>query len=164
MNYQPRRKKAVPTTIAGVLALLIGTAVTYWKKSSNPAPDRSPPRVSAPANPTPTVQNTSQSPRTNSKIGWTSRASLDSHFRKHGAEMGIADINDYLKRAQALRDTPTGGPVSEIVRTDGVITRFNRLSGEFIAVNPDQTIRTFFKPADGYSYFKRQAERERDDD
>ena len=42
---------------------------------------------------------------------------------------------------------------------DGVVTRFDRQTGAFIAYNPNGVIRTFFKPNDGERYYRRQAER-----
>ena len=50
--------------------------------------------------------------------------------------------------------------VLEIRRQDGVVSRFDRSTGSFIAVNADGTIRTFFRPKDGERYFRRQATRE----
>jgi pyocin large subunit-like protein len=76
---------------------------------------------------------------------------------KHGAEFGHITQDEYLALAQALRDKPAGGPVLEIVRGDGVRTRFDRETGHFGAYNPDRTIRTFFIPNDGERYFERQA-------
>lgn len=92
-------------------------------------------------------------------VGFTSARHLDEHYEKHGAEFGKITKQEYLTMAQALRDAPVGGPVLEAVRKDGVITRFDKESGAFIAVNRDRTIRTFFKPNDGERYFHRQAER-----
>jgi pyocin large subunit-like protein len=122
-------------------------------------------------------------------IGFKSRARLESHFEKHGADLGAASAAAYLALAQALRDAPipTGSPsstrsttsthsqispkttaaasspisldVREIVRADGVITRFDARSGAFLAFDTDGTIRTFFKPSDGAQYFERQARR-----
>ncbi len=65
----------------------------------------------------------------------------------------------YLGAAQLLRDAPLGGNVLEVQRRDGVMTRFDRGSGAFLAANRDGTIRTFFKPNDGERYFRRQASR-----
>jgi len=45
------------------------------------------------------------------------------------------------------------------VRADGVITRFDRKTGAFLAFNPDLIIRTYFKPNDGERYFRRQSKR-----
>ena len=91
--------------------------------------------------------------------GFRSRKQFEEHFAKHGREFGNITPEQYLHLAQELRDAPSGGPILEIVKPDGVITRFDRRSGAFGAYNPDRTIRTFFKPNDGERYFKRQANR-----
>lgn len=98
--------------------------------------------------------------KTSSSVGFTSPRSLDDHFEKHGAEFGSISKAQYLALAKALRDVAPGGPVLEAVRKDGVITRFDKDSGAFIAFNPDRTIRTFFRPNDGERYFRRQAARD----
>lgn len=92
-------------------------------------------------------------------IGFASRQKTIDHYRKHGREFGSITMEQYVRKAQGLRDRPAGGPVLESVRSDGVVTRFDRGSGDFIAVNPDGTIRTFFRPADGEAYFQRQLRR-----
>jgi pyocin large subunit-like protein len=66
---------------------------------------------------------------------------------------------EYLRLAQSLRDRAAGGDVLEAVRGCGVVTRFDRASGAFLAFDPDGTIRTFFKPYDGERYFRRQLSR-----
>jgi len=96
----------------------------------------------------------------NADVGFRSRAALDDHFQKHGGEFGGLDRAGYLLRAQALRDRPVGQSVFQKVRGDGVVTRFDTASGEFIAFDADLTIRTFFKPEDGWRYFERQASRD----
>lgn len=92
-------------------------------------------------------------------IGFRSGDRLAEHFAKHGAEFGRITKEEYLRAAQELRDRPAGGSVLEIVRDDGTVSRFDRESGAFLAFNRDRTIRTFFKPNDGESYFRRQAQR-----
>ena len=91
--------------------------------------------------------------------GFRSRRLFEEHFAKHGSEFGHVTPEQYLQLAQDLRDAPRGGPILEIAKSDGVITRFDRRSGAFGAYNPDRTIRTFFKPNDGERYFHRQASR-----
>jgi pyocin large subunit-like protein len=88
----------------------------------------------------------------------TSR-NLQEHYRKHGHEFGRITISQYLSFAQEFRDLPAGGNILEARRPDGVITRFDRRKGWFLACDPDKTIRTFFIPAAGESYFRRQARR-----
>ncbi len=68
-------------------------------------------------------------------------------------------MNEYLRRAQMLRDAPVGDGVLEVRRPDGTRSRFDRATGAFIAFDGDGTIRTFFRPNDGEAYFRRQARR-----
>ena len=92
-------------------------------------------------------------------VGFRSRAQLNEHFQKHGAEFGRITQAEYLRQAQLLRDAPVDSNIEEIRRDDGTISRFDRSSGAFLAFNRDGTIRTFFKPNDGEAYFRRQASR-----
>lgn len=94
------------------------------------------------------------------RIGFRTQAALDDHFEKHGQEFGSITKAEYLRRAQVLRDAAVAGAVLELRRADGVVSRFDRKTGAFLAFNPDLTIRTFFRPNDGEAYFRRQAERE----
>ncbi len=95
--------------------------------------------------------------------GFRSRKQFEEHYAKHGREFGNISQEEYLHRAQALRDAPVGGPILEAVKAGGVITRFDRRTGAFGAYNPDRTIRTFFIPNNGERYFHRQATRPEDD-
>jgi pyocin large subunit-like protein len=96
---------------------------------------------------------------TRPNVGFRSRAQFNEHFQKHGAEFGRVTQQEYLRAAQTLRDAQVGGAIKELRRADGTVSRFDRASGAFIAVNADGTIRTFFKPNDGEAYFRRQASR-----
>ena len=89
--------------------------------------------------------------------GFRSRRQFEEHYAKHGREFGNISRQEYLERAQALRDAPAGGPVLEAVTPEGIVSRFDRRSGGFGAYNPDRTIRTFFIPNAGERYFHRQA-------
>ena len=92
-------------------------------------------------------------------VGFRTAALLDQHFAKHGREFGPIDRAAYLRIAIELRDRPKGGKILEIVRQDGVITRFDRSTGAFLAFQRDGTIRTLFRPRQGETYFQRQAQR-----
>ncbi len=98
-------------------------------------------------------------PVTHPEIGFRDPSHLAEHFQKHGAEFGGIGANEYLRAAQTLRDRPAGGDVLESVRADGVVTRFDRASGAFLAFDRDLVIRTFFRPNDGERYFQRQLRR-----
>jgi pyocin large subunit-like protein len=92
--------------------------------------------------------------------GFRSKHQLDEHYAKHGQEFGDVTRGQYLELAQALRDAPKGGEILEAIRPDGAITRFDRRYGYFGAYNPDGTIRTFFIPNAGESYFRRQVSKD----
>jgi pyocin large subunit-like protein len=77
-------------------------------------------------------------------------------LKKHRHEFGSISKEQYLLKAQELRDHPAGGDILENVRPDGVITRFDRATGDFIAFNAGGVIRTYFRPNDGEAYFRRQ--------
>lgn len=97
---------------------------------------------------------------TTSKVGFTSRRSWEDHFEKHGAEFGQITADEYLAKAQALRDAPLSRDILEATRKDdGVICRFDKRSGAFLAYHADKSIRTFFRPNDGEAYFRRQLNR-----
>ena len=99
-------------------------------------------------------------PSAASSVGFSSTARLVEHYQKHGREFGSISQAQYLQLAQQLRDSPAGDDIVEVVRqSDGVISRFDRRSGAFLAADADGTIRTFFKPNDGEAYFRRQARR-----
>lgn len=95
-------------------------------------------------------------------VGFADQRRLDEHYQKHGHEFGRMTRQDYLRQAQLLRDAKVGGPILETVRRDGVVTRFDRDTGAFIAFSSNGIIRTFFKPNDGERYYRRQAERGND--
>lgn len=89
-------------------------------------------------------------------IGFASRQKLVDHYKKHGREFGAPTMEQYLRKAQELRDLPAGGAILESVRPDGVVSRYDRETGDFLAFNRDGIIRTYFRPTDGEAYFKRQ--------
>ena len=143
---------------AGV-CIALGTWLLLNPRGSQPGPE---PVTSAPA-PSPRASVPPVPPRAPSAVGFRTAERLADHFAKHGAEFNAPNANAYLVLAQTLRATPPAGDVLEIVRpTDGVISKFDRQSGAFIAFDADSTIRTFFKPNDGEAYFRRQARRRPD--
>lgn len=132
------------------ILLICLTLVTACRSTGKPVEIRQ-----APPEPVTTTAIQSARPR----IGFSSRQKLNDHFDKHSREFGRISRDEYLRQAQGLRDRAAGGQVLEIIRSDGVITRFDRETGAFLAFDPDFTIRTFFKPNDGEAYFLRQARR-----
>lgn len=145
---QSRAKLTLGGLLLAVLGLVFGPGI--WR-----ADEAQPPSGAAGAK-----LERREGSSTPSSVGFVSRQRLEEHFEKHGREFGAIDLQEYLRRAQELRDRAVGGEVLELVRDDGVVTRFDERSGAFVAFNRDKTIRTFFRPADGRRYFERQAREE----
>jgi hypothetical protein len=158
---RPRPTTTQTATALIVIALLAVVGPQFFRNPRVNQPTVTPPPSPAQA---PDVALPPSSPTvTRPDIGFRSRATLEEHFQKHGREFGQgATIDAYLRAAQALRDAPAGGDILEHKRADGVTTRFDRRTGAFLAVNPDATLRTFFRPNDGEPYFHRQAQRPED--
>jgi pyocin large subunit-like protein len=144
-----RSKRALVSTL---LAIILGVALFVMRGSgpAGPEPGRQPSTAQSPERTAPSAQH-------NAGIGFRSADRLAEHYAKHGREFGAISQAEYLRRAQALRDAPLSDSVLEIRRADGVVSRFDRATGSFIAFDPDGTIRTFFRPNDGENYFRRQA-------
>lgn len=147
-----------------VLVLLVAAAVRLtqqYRGGSGPAPS-SPATVPAPQGGTGAgAAPAPEAAPVNTAIGFRDAEHLHEHYQKHGAEFGRISEAEYLRLAQELRDRPAGGDILEAVRTDGVVTRFDRAQGAFLAFDRDRTIRTFFHPNDGERYFQRQLARGR---
>jgi hypothetical protein len=132
----------------------VGLFVAFWisliagpslSQVVSPVPSSSIPQVSSPT------------PR--AEIGFSSKQKLLDHYQKHGREFGKISREEYLRLAQDLRDRVLDENILEFKRPDGVVTRFDRKGGAFLAFNRDGVIRTFFRPNDGEAYFWRQARR-----
>lgn len=142
--------------VALALAFAISATVACRRVEGRPRPAQG--TTPAPASVEPREPREPSEP-SEPRVGFHSGRQLTEHFEKHGAEFGAITRDEYLARAQRLRDAPLGGNILESIRRDGVITRFDRATGAFIAFDDDRTIRTFFRPNDGEAYFRRQARR-----
>lgn len=136
---------------ATVLALILSSGGACSGPGLPPQPPAQHPSSQV-APPSPTSQ-------VRSDVGFRTPRLLEEHYRKHGREVGARSEEEYLRMAQALRDRSAGGEVLQEERTDGVICRFDRSTGLFLAYEPDGVIRTCFKPNDGEAYFHRQMNR-----
>jgi pyocin large subunit-like protein len=98
-------------------------------------------------------------PDLNRACDFRDRPKLLDHHERHGADFGSPTPADYLAAACRLRDAPLSQDVLELQRRDGVLCRFRRSDGAFLAYRGDGTILTCFKPGRGERYFLEQGER-----
>lgn len=83
-----------------------------------------------------------------------SQEQLDSHYEKHGVEMGFVSADDYLQAARAVIGNPDS--LHKIESEDGDDIYYLEDTNEFVIVSTDGYIRTYFNPSDGMDYFNRQ--------
>lgn len=91
----------------------------------------------------------------------TAEQNAHAHFKKHGAEMGFENAEDYVREAQQFLRNPPQGTETKIEH-DGDILRYHESSGRFGVMRRDGAPRTFFIPdadpgaSSNRGYFDRQ--------
>lgn len=79
---------------------------------------------------------------------------LESHYEKHGIEMGFDSPEEYLAAANKALANPD--ILHKIEAEDGDDVYYLEATNEFIVVSKDGYIRTYYYPSDGIDYFNRQ--------
>ncbi len=79
---------------------------------------------------------------------------LNSHYDKHGIDMGFSSAEEYEAAASAVINNPDA--LSKIEKEDGDMCYYVEATNEFVILSKDGYIRTYFLPDSGRSYFDRQ--------
>lgn len=79
---------------------------------------------------------------------------LESHYEKHGKEMGFSSSKDYEMSASDVVNNPESLHKTE--KEDGDDVYYKENTNEFVVVSTDGYIRTYFNPDSGKTYFDRQ--------
>jgi SPP1 gp7 family putative phage head morphogenesis protein len=82
---------------------------------------------------------------------------LDSHFEKHGLDIGAKNSAEY--EAAALKFVNETLGKETVIASDGVRRFYSRDTDEFASVYPDGTISTYYKPRRGEKYWEGQVEK-----
>lgn len=82
---------------------------------------------------------------------------LDSHFEKHGTNLGL-DSKAKYERA-ALHFSNQASEKEILIAADGVRRFYSTSTNEFASVYPDGRISTYFKPSQGIKYWERQVKK-----
>jgi pyocin large subunit-like protein len=88
--------------------------------------------------------------------GFRTQHLLDDHFARYGSQFGAISVQQYLQKAQQLRDANPGKNILVSKRPDGSGSKFDVKKGWFVSFDRDGTLLTFFIPKDGVRYFDRQ--------
>ncbi len=79
---------------------------------------------------------------------------LNSHYEKHGKDMGFENAADYEKAASDVVNNKSA--LHKVETEDGDDVYYVENTNEFVVVSTDGYIRTYFEPNDGIEYFNRQ--------
>lgn len=79
---------------------------------------------------------------------------LNSHFEKHGIEMGFDTAAEYEAAASSVVNNKDALHKTE--KEDGDDVYYLEETNEFVIVSGDGFIRTYFNPSDGIKYYNRQ--------
>lgn len=83
-----------------------------------------------------------------------SKSLLESHYEKHGMDMGFSSAKEYEAAASEVISHPD--VLHKVEAEDGDDVYYIEATNEFVVVSGDGYIRTYFYPSGGIDYFNRQ--------
>ena len=86
--------------------------------------------------------------------GFRNKKLRDSHFEKHGIEMGFETVEDYILAANMVISNPKSLHKLEAEDNDHIY--FLEETNEFVVLSQDGYIRTYYIANGGIEYFNRQ--------
>lgn len=92
-------------------------------------------------------------------IGFKTEALFERHYEKHKAAFGDISKDEYIQRANSLAQRPLSTEVETLTRSDGSVSKYDAGTNEFLVLNEDGTIRTYFIPDQGKAYWEEEHER-----
>lgn len=100
------------------------------------------------------IDNTDKASDTNKTYTFRNQKLLNSHYEKHGKDMGFSSAKEYEKAASAVVTNPEALHKTET--EDGDDVYYVESTNEFVIVSTDGYIRTYFNPDAGIAYYNRQ--------
>ena len=86
--------------------------------------------------------------------GFRNQKLQDSHYEKHGIEMGFETVEDYIEAANKVISNPDALHKLEAEDNDHIY--FLEETNEFVVLSQDGYIRTYYIANGGIDYFNRQ--------
>ena len=85
------------------------------------------------------------------------KKSLDKHFNDHGKEMEFDSKESYKQHAIKFANTiDKKNCISFVDSNTGATYKYNKVTNEFAIITKDGYVATYFKPKEGYIYYKKQ--------
>lgn len=93
------------------------------------------------------------------RVTFESPELLTRHYEKHRNEFGDITEKEYLERANWLFWASPSKDVEQLTRSDGSVSKYKFSTNEFLVINPDKTIKTYFLPQAKEVYWRYEHER-----
>ena len=85
------------------------------------------------------------------------KGGANKHYNKHANEMGLATVEAYTAHALRFANTIDKVNCVSFVRAGNESTyKYNKTTNEFAIITKDGYVVTYYKPTNGYKYFKSQ--------
>lgn len=85
------------------------------------------------------------------------KKSLDKHFDEHGKDMGFDNKESYKQHAIKFANTVDKKNCTSFVDSKtGSTYKYNKVTNELAIITKDGYVVTYFKPKEGYDYYKKQ--------
>ena len=99
-------------------------------------------------------------PTENTNYPWAkdfNKKSLNKHYDNHGKSMGFDNKESYKQHAIKFANTIDKKNCETFVdQKTGATYKYNKKTNEFAIITKDGYVTTYFKPKEGYSYYKKQ--------
>lgn len=87
--------------------------------------------------------------------------SLAQHFRDHGEQMGCKTQNAYAAHAVSFANYVDRYNCTSFIDKNGSTYKYNKATNTLAIITKSGYVITYYKPKDGYEYYKKQ-KREKD--
>jgi pyocin large subunit-like protein len=84
------------------------------------------------------------------------RSTVSNHFDEHGKQMNTDSEKSYVSHAVKFANTVDRVNNESFIDKKGSTHKFNKKTGEYAIITKDGYVVTYYKPTDGYEYFKNQ--------
>ncbi|MCL2675214.1 MAG: hypothetical protein FWE84_01305 [Firmicutes bacterium] len=88
-------------------------------------------------------------------INWTSDNNFWDHFERHGEEMGFDTPEQYSTAASQFANN-SGKGIQEFKAKNGSVYKYDPKTNEFMIIDKNGKIVTYFEPDRGEQYFEDQ--------
>ena len=89
------------------------------------------------------------------------QSTLDQHFRDHGEQMGSPTKESYAANSVKFANTIDRKNNVSFVAHNGTTYKYSKADGSIAVITKHGIVVTYFKPKEGYNYYKAQIRRAR---